>query len=118
MNPVSVIIAKDIDIISEGIKDNLNHFSLDKVVDIIPHLIECVEKYKSLVGFQKKKLIIEIIKHYIDKTDGFGNDDVIDPLIKTIVPSIIDNLIKVDKNKLKLKTKKRLLSKCINSCSR
>ena len=113
MDKISVIITKDIEKISEDIKDSIEDFSLDKVVDIIPHLIKCVEKYKSLMGSEKKKLVIEIVKHFIDKTDGFGDDKVVDPILKSIVPSVIDNLIKVDKKQLKLKQKDSCVKKLL-----
>jgi hypothetical protein len=106
---VSIIISRDIEKISTQLVDELDNFSLDTIVDIIPHLIRCVEKYKTLSGIEKKRLVLELIECFIDRTDGFGDDTVVDPIIKTIVPSIIDNLIKVEDKKLVLRKKSNYL---------
>ena len=118
MDKISVIITKDVDEITKSLGDSLKDFSLDKVVDLVPKLIICVEKYKSLMGNEKKKLVIELIKHFIDKTDGFGDDKIVDPILKSIVPSLIDNLIKVDKNHLKLKKKDSCVKKVLLLCKK
>jgi len=58
-------------------------------------------------------MIISMLKHIVDITDGPGNDDLWDPIIKRLIPGIIDTLVEIDKGKLKLntKTKKGLLKK-------
>lgn len=106
---VSVIINRDIEKISNLLSEELEHFSFGTVVDIIPHLIRCVEKYKQLSGIEKKRLVIELIERFIDRTDGFGDDEFVDPILKTIVPSVIDNLIKVEDKKLVLRKTKNCL---------
>jgi hypothetical protein len=106
---VSIIISRDIEKISTQLVDELDNFSLGTIVDIIPHLIICVEKYKTLSGIEKKRLVLELIERFIDRTDGFGDDAIVDPIIKTIVPSVIDNLIKVENKKLVLRKKNTYL---------
>lgn len=97
------IIDKDIDSIKNKLGDMVENLSVDTIVDVVPHLIKYVDKYNNLVGIEKKQLVIGILKHLIDNTDGFGDDSIVDPILKSLVPSIIDNLIKVDKKELKLK---------------
>ena len=113
---ISEIIKNDVDAISKSLEDSIKDLSLDNIIDLVPQLIKCVDKYKKLKGIEKKQLVIELINHFIDITDGFGDDAIIDPILKKIVPSVIDNLIKVDKKQLKLKEKLpfclNLLSKC------
>ena len=115
-NRISEIIQTDVDAISKSLESTIKDLSLDNIVDLVPQLIKSVEKYKDLKGVEKKQLVIELIKHFIDITDGFGEDAIIDPILKQLVPSIIDNLIKVDKKELKLKKKLppclRILAKC------
>ena len=106
---VSVIISRYIEKISNLLAEELDNFSLGTVVDIIPPLIKCVEKYKTLIGIEKKKLVLELIERFIDRTDGFGDDAVVDPILKAIVPSVIDNLIKVENKKLVLRKRNKYL---------
>jgi hypothetical protein len=100
---VSVIINRDIETISTLLASELEHFSFGNMVDIIPNLIRIVEKYKQFSGIEKKQMVLELIEQFIDRTDGFGHDDLVDPILKTIVPSVIDNLIKVEDKKLVLR---------------
>ena len=48
-----------------------------------------------------------MLSHIVDITDGPGDDDLWDPIIKRLIPHVIDTYILVDKGKLKLNTKKR-----------
>ena len=83
---VSVIINRDIEKISNLLAGELEHFSFGNMVDIIPNLIRIVEKYKQFSGIEKKQMVLELIEQFIDRTDGFGDDDLVDPILKTIVP--------------------------------
>ena len=108
---ISEIIKNDVDAISKSLDDSIKDLSLDNIIDLVPQLIKCVDKYNDLKGIEKKQLVVELINHFIDITDGFGDDAIIDPLLKQIVPSVIDNLIKVDNKQLKLKEQ---LPFCLN----
>ena len=61
-----------------------------------------------------------MLSHIVDITDGPGDDDLWDPIIKRLIPHVIDTLVMVDKGKLKLNTKKsgllRLFSKLFSCC--
>ena len=113
---ISEIIKNDVDAISKSLEDSIKDLSLDNIIDLVPQLIKCVDKYKKLKGVEKKQLVIELINHFIDITDGFGDDAIIDPILKKIVPSVIDNLIKVDKKQLKLKEKIPLCLNILRKC--
>ena len=118
MDKISVIINKEIVHITERLEDGIKDFSIEKIIDLVPQLIKYVEKYNSLTGAEKKKLVIELVKHFIDKTDGFGNDMIVDPILKHVVPSVIDNLIKVDKNQIKLKKTDSCITKLLLFCKK
>ena len=53
---------------------DLEDFGVDKIMSILPKLMQHVENYKNLRGVQKRELIISMLKHIIDITDGPGND--------------------------------------------
>jgi|TARA_B110000914_G_C15486634_1_gene458384 hypothetical protein len=101
----NAVINNDYEKIEKMFTKELSNLSLTTLVDIIPPLIKCVEKYKALNGSEKKELVLELLMRFIDKTDGFGDDAIVDPILKSIAPSIIDNLIKVDKKNIVLKKK-------------
>ena len=111
------IINDNFDKIKELFKSEIENISLETIVDFIPHLIKYTETYKNLKGGEKKLLVIKLLKYIIDNTDGFGDDTVVDPILKMMVPSIIDNLIKVDQNHLRLK-KPKTCFKLFMGCTR
>ena len=53
----------------------------------------------------KKNLIIKMINHIIDITDGPGDDEVLDPILKRMVPGMIDMLLDIQDGKLKIRKK-------------
>ena len=90
---------------------DLEDFGVDKIMSILPKLMQHVENYKNLRGVQKRELIISMLKHIIDITDGPGNDAIWDPILKQLVPSLIDTLIEVDSGRLKLRKKPGFLGR-------
>ena len=95
-----------VDVESKAIVESLidlEDFSVSKIPTLLPKLIKHVEHYKSLTGKQKRSMIIRMIKHIIDVTDGPGDDAFWDPIIKDLVPGMIDALLDVNDRKLKLR---------------
>ena len=91
----------------ETITPIIEDFKIENVMSVLPQIIKHVQKYNSLTGLEKKNMIISMLKHIVDITDGPGNDDLWDPIIKRLIPGIIDTLVEIDKGKLKLNTKTR-----------
>jgi len=96
----------------EMIIDDIGEFSIESIPQLLPKLITHVQQYKTMTGKQKKDTIIRMLKHIVDVTDGPGNDAVWDPIIKRLIPGLIDTLLAVENGKLKLKKRKRLLLCC------
>ena len=95
---------------------DLEDFDVGKMVTVLPRLMQHVEHYKNLSGQQKKELVISMVKHIIDITDGPGNDAFWDKKKKKLVPSLIDTFITISDGKLRLRKKKgwmRRLFACI-----
>lgn len=90
----------------EAIKPAVEDFKIDNVMEVLPKIIKHVQRYRNLTGPEKKNMIIAMLKHLVDITDGPGDDDLWDPIIKRLIPSMVDTLVQVDKGKLKLNTKK------------
>ena len=97
----------------ETIAPALEDFSINNLMSILPQLMRHVKKYKSLSGIEKRAMVISMLKHIIDITDGPGNDDLWDPILKRLVPSIIDTLVEVDKGKLRINRKNSFMRKLL-----
>ena len=108
-----------IDIESKAIVEtcaDLENFNVSSMMSVLPKLIKHVENYKNLKGEQKRALVISMLKHIIDITDGPGNDAIWDPILKQLVPSLIDTLIEVNDGKLKLRKKPKCFGKLLTCC--
>jgi len=99
----------------EALAISFKDISAEKIVDILPKIIAYVQKFKKLSGDQKKALIIQILNVIIDKTDGPGDDEVFDPILKRLVPVLIDTFIKIDNKELKFKPP-GFLGRCLTKC--
>ena len=106
-NKVSFIVEIESKALVKSLTESLDQFSINNLMDILPKLISHVHNYKQLSGPEKKKLVVNMINHIIDVTDGPGNDTVWDPIIKQLVPNIIDTLIKVENKEIILRKKKK-----------
>ena len=84
--------------------------NVDTIILLLPRLIKHVDTFKTLTGKEKKNMIISMLNHIVDITDGPGDDDILDPVIKRVIPSVIDLVLVVDNGKLKV-NKKNLLFK-------
>ncbi len=80
-------------------------------------VISCVrflaESKRRLTGQQKKKLIIDALLLVLDETDS-GVLESFEPLIKVMIPTVVDNLIDVEKGKIKLN--KGIRKRCCFIC--
>lgn len=99
----------------EALAITFKDISAEKIIDILPKIIAYVQKFKKLSGDQKKALIIQILNVIIDKTDGPGDDEVFDPILKRLVPILIDTFIKIDNKELKFKPP-GCLGRCFTKC--
>jgi len=103
--PVAFLIDVESKALVESLGD-LEDFSVSNLMKVLPRLMKHVENYKNLKGPQKRELVIKMIRHIIDITDGPGNDEVWDPILKQLVPGLIDTLIEVNDGKLKIRKRK------------
>ena len=89
-------------------------FDIGDVGGILPEVIKHVQKFGKFSVKEKQDYIVNILFILVDKTDGPGNDDIWDPILKKLIPPLVDTLIGVQDGKIKLKDKKvtKLFSKC------
>ena len=61
---------------------------------------------------QKKEMIVDILIYIVDNTDA-GALESLDPVIKQVIPGIIDALIIVENGALVVDKPKSILKKCL-----
>jgi len=88
----------------ESIAPVMDDFKIENLIEVLPQIIRHVQTFKNLTGEQKKNMIVSMLKHLVDITDGPGDDELWDPIIKRLLPGMVDMLVKVDQGKLKLNT--------------
>jgi len=85
--------------------------------NVMEAVMKCVrflaQTKRKLTGQQKKKLIIDSLLLVLDETDS-GILENFEPLIKVMIPTVVDNLIDVEKGKIKLN--KGVRSSCCCLC--
>ena len=112
MNTVEQVINAEstIDLVEE-LSNTFKDISSEKIVEIIPQILVYVKQFKKLKPTDKKDLIANILNLIIDKTDGPGDDEIFDPILKRLVPTLIDTFLKIDNGELNLR-KPNCLRKC------
>lgn len=100
----------------EAIAPVLENFTLSSMMEVMPKLIKHVQKYKNLSGTEKKNMVVGMLRHIVDITDGPGDDAVWDPILKELIPKMVDTIVDLDRGVLKLNTKpkKGLLKTILN----
>ena len=109
------VISQKVDIEGKAVIESIvgtfdGDLNVDTIILLLPRLIKHVDTFKTLTGREKKNMIISMLNHIVDITDGPGDDDILDPVIKRVIPSVIDLVLVVDNGKLRV-NKKNLLFK-------
>jgi len=109
------VISKRVDIEGKAVIESIvgsfdGDLNVDNIIRLLPRLIQHVDNFKNLTGKEKKNMIISMLNHIVDITDGPGDDDILDPVIKRVIPSVIDLVLEVDNGKLRIKKKGCLLT--------
>jgi hypothetical protein len=93
----------------ETIAEDISQFSIDNIHEVLPQLMLQANLYKTLNVEQKKKMIIRMLEHLIDITDGPGDDAVWDPILKRMLPGMLDLIVEANNGKLVIKKKNKWL---------
>ncbi len=104
------VISKKVEIEGKAVIESIvgtfdGDLNVDTIILLLPKLIKHVDTFKTLKGKEKKNMIISMLNHIVDITDGPGDDDILDPVIKRVIPSVIDLVLVVDNGKLRIKKK-------------
>ena len=70
-------------------------------MDAVVIIMGTTKNINNLTSEQKKDLICDILVYVVDNTDS-GALESLDPIIKKMIPNVIDTIIKVEDGKLKI----------------
>lgn len=96
---------------SKIIKMFPNGIQLENLVEATVITLKEVSKIYKLNAQHKIDLIVDVLIYVIDNTDA-GSLEVLDPILKKMIPGIIDNILQVEEGKLVI-NKKTLKDKCV-----
>lgn len=94
-------------VISEGkklIEAFPNGIQLENIMDAVVIIMGTTKGLAKLNSEQKKDLICDILIYVIDNTDA-GALESLDPIIKKMIPNVIDTIIQVEDGKLTINSK-------------
>jgi|TARA_Y100000389_G_scaffold169023_1_gene175023 hypothetical protein len=101
----SPIKAEDVKVMGEKIvKMFPNGVNLQNMIEATIVVLKEVSVLYKLEPQHKIDLIVDILIYTIDNTDA-GSLEVLDPILKQLIPGVIDNMLKVDEGKLVLHKK-------------
>ena len=86
------------------VKQFPNGINLDNLMDATMKLLKEITDIYFLNAEEKKEFICDVLCYVIDNTDA-GALESLDEIIKKLIPTIIDNLILVEKGELKINKK-------------
>ena len=82
--------------------------SRSNIVNVVLSLMQVVEHYDNVHGIQKKALILDALHHLIDKQISDSEEAIeMKLVVQTILPTVIDTFVSLDKKELEIKLKKR-----------
>lgn len=91
----------------EIIAEDIANLSVENLHEIIPQLMLQANLYKTLNIEQKKKLIIKMLEHLIDITDSPGDDELWDPILKRLLPGMLNLIVEANNGKLIIRKKRK-----------
>lgn len=69
--------------------------TVENVSMIIVALMLEVNKIKKITGAEKKRLVTDILKHFIEEINPEEENSELEHILKTMVPNLIDNFVQV-----------------------
>ena len=79
--------------------------NVSNLMEVLIKIMTLVKDFANLGGAEKKELVVELLCHVVDETDS-GDLEVLDPVIKMIIPHAIDLFVETEKGRIKFTTKK------------
>ncbi len=82
----------------------------NNIIIILINLMQIADKYVDLKGAQKKAVVLEAILQLIDsEIEDESEKEKFKQFVLLTLPSVVDSFVKLDTNKLKIKSKRGVL---------
>jgi len=78
-----------------------NGIQLENIMDAVVIVMGTTNKIHKLTPEQKKDFICDILIYVVDNTDA-GKLESLDPIIKKLIPNVIDTILRVEDGNLKI----------------
>lgn len=109
--------AEDIVNISKDVISKFpNGIQIDNLIEATMLILNKIRELYYLSPDKKKDLIIDILCYVVDNTDA-GDLESMDPIIKKMIPSVIDAFIKIENGKLVVDKPKSIIKKVLLCCN-
>lgn len=106
---ISDMIEMPVDDVNSIVKEFTNKFSENisvvNITDAMILLMQLVGKYNKLSGHNKKYLVIQILISVVKNTNVGQMDELLDNILISVIPVIIDKMISVEKGRLVINPK-------------
>jgi|TARA_B100000424_G_scaffold268781_2_gene264268 hypothetical protein len=83
---------------------------LENIMDAVIIVLGTANKINNLTSEQKKDFICDILIYVVDNTDA-GALESLDPVIKKLIPNVIDTILRVEDGKLSINANNNCFSK-------
>lgn len=93
-----------------------NGITLESLFEAVTSFMSIVGQIKNMRGADKKQLVIDTILFVLDNTNA-GALEIVEPVVKQMIPYAIDSLIDVEKGTMRFNPKvKNKLQSCFPCC--
>ena len=89
---------------------------IENLIEATTLILNKITELYYLSPDKKKDLIIDILCYVVDNTDA-GALESMDPIIKKMIPSVIDAFIKIENGKLVVDKPKSIIKKVLFCCN-
>ncbi len=93
-----------------------NGIQIENLIEATMLILNKIRELYYLSPDKKKDLIIDILCYVVDNTDA-GALESMDPIIKKMIPSVIDAFIKIENGKLVVDKPKSIIKKVLSCCN-
>ena len=93
-----------------------NGIQLENIMDAVVIVMGTTNKILKLTADQKKDFICDILIYVVDNTDA-GALESMDPIIKKMIPSVIDAFLNIENGKLVIDKPKSIVKKVFFCCN-
>jgi len=113
LQPVNISQVKDtsalIMTLVEKLSESLENYTLDEnnIIDYVIHIMTLVETNKTLSGFEKKAVVIEVLTRLVDKSTRLTDENKagLKLIIRVMVPGVIEGIINATKGLISVNKK-------------